>query len=183
MSNDSWRTPPQVFNTLNEEFDFIADMACSDENKLCNIGFTEKDDSLSLDWAHAVASKNKFTSNRDYVWLNCPYSDPMPWVKKAAETQRNGLGVVMLLNSDTSVGWFAEAYKSFSEIRYVMADEMAEENKRHREYTSGRICFLDADGNPGKANNKPQAVLIFNPFKIAARVTTYITKKELYGEI
>lgn len=89
----------------------------------------------------------------------------------------------MLLNSDTSVGWFAEAYKSFSEIRYVMADEMAEEDKRHREYTTGRICFLDADGNPGKANNKPQAVLIFNPFKIAARVTTYITKKELYVEI
>lgn len=64
MSNDSWRTPPQVFNTLNEEFDFIADMACSDENKLCKIGFTEEDNSLSLDWAHAVASKHKFTSNR-----------------------------------------------------------------------------------------------------------------------
>ncbi|AUR95716.1 hypothetical protein NVP1211B_20 [Vibrio phage 1.211.B._10N.222.52.F11] len=29
MANDLWRTPPEVFNTLNREFGFVADMASS----------------------------------------------------------------------------------------------------------------------------------------------------------
>jgi len=83
----------------------------------------------------------------------------------------------MLLNADCSVGWFAEALKTVSEIRQVTADP-----KEGGGYTSGRICFLDADGKPGTSNNKPQFVLVFNPFKIKAQITSYITKKELYGE-
>ena len=38
MANDLWRTPPEVFNALNKEFQFVADMACSNENKLCSLG-------------------------------------------------------------------------------------------------------------------------------------------------
>lgn len=180
MSNDLWRTPPEVFNTLNAEFNFIADMACSHQNALCALHFTEEDDSLSFNWSqHPALQSNRL----EYVWLNCPYSNPMPWVKQAKQAQLGGLGVVMLLNNDTSVGWFAEAYKTVSEIRCIIADEMPEEDKRHREYTTGRIHFLDENGNPGTTNNKPQFILIFNPFKIAARATTYITKKQLYREI
>ena len=173
MSNDLWRTPQEVFNTLNMEFNFVADMASSYENALCNVFFTEAQDSLSFEWSKKLPSKTL-----QYVWLNCPYSDPMPWVKQSLSAQSNGLGVVMLLNSDTSVGWFAEALKGVSEIRYVIADE---DFDTWRDYTSGRINFLGKDGEPGKQNNKPQFVLIFNPFKIGARVTSYTTKKELYG--
>ena len=175
MSNDLWRTPQEVFNTFDKEFDFIADMAASYDNALCDIFFTEDENSLLFDWAKKLPSKKL-----KYVWVNPPYSNPMPWVKQAAKAQLGGLGVVMLLNNDQSVGWFVESLKTVSEIRCVISDE-APETKRG--YTSGRIGFINADNDAVHANNKPQFALIFNPFKVGANITSYITKKELYGEI
>jgi phage N-6-adenine-methyltransferase len=177
MSNDNWRTPPEVFNTLNKEFNFVADMACNRENQLCSIGFTENQDSLSFDWDEEIKTYFTDSVSTKYVYCNPPYSKPMPWVKQAVLAQSKGLGVVMVLNADTSVSWFAEAIKFLSEVRFLIGDE-----KESGGYSIGRIAFHDAEGNPGKQNNKPQFVLIFNPFKIGARVTTYITKKELYGK-
>lgn len=174
---DTWRTPPQVFDTLNKEFQFVADMASSNENKLCSVNFTEEHDSLSFDWAIEIEYMHGLPDGSKYVWLNCPYSNPMPWVKKALEAQAGGLGVVMLLNADTSVGWFAEALRGVSEVRNIVGDE-----KETGGYSSGRLAFLNGDGDSVGGNNKPQFVLVFNPFKIGARVTSYITKKELYGQ-
>lgn len=177
MSSDLWRTPPEVFNTLNNEFAFVADMACSEENKLCEIGFTEKDDSLSFNWSECLVDSGYFTTEpqRRYVWLNCPYSAPMEWVKKALEAQRDGLGVVMLLNNDTSVGWFAEALKGVSEIRNIIGEE-----KESGGYSSGRLAFLNGEGKPVKGNNKPQFILVFNPFKIGANITSYVKRNSFY---
>ena len=180
MANDLWRTPPEVFNTLNREFYFIADMAASKNNALCETFFTEEEDSLSFDWKYTIecVMGHDLPNGAHYVFLNCPYSNPMPWVKQAAQAQLNGLGVVMLLNNDTSVGWFAEALKTVSEIRHIIADETPEGK---REYSSGRLDFLDHEGKPAKGNNKPQFVLVFNPFKVGAQVTSYVKKSEVYG--
>jgi len=177
MANDLWRTPSEVFNTLNREFNFVADMACSKENKLCEVGFTEEDDSLSLDWKYEADSIGDRDLYNNYVWLNCPYSNPMPWIKKAQEAQKDGLGVVMLLNADCSVGWFFEALKTVSEVRFIVSDGIPEGKTKH---ASGRIGFLDGYGKPQGGNNKPQMILVFNPFKIGARITSYINKSELY---
>lgn len=176
MANDLWRTPPEVFNALNKEFSFVADMASTNENKLCDLHFTEEDDSLSFCWAEIIDKKYPFTGN-NYVWLNCPYSNPMPWVKQSLEAQSKGLGVVMLLNADTSVGWFAEALKGVSEIRNIIGDETPDSK---REYSSGRLAFLNGDGDPISGNNKPQFVLVFNPFKVAAQITSYVKRSEFY---
>lgn len=176
MANDLWRTPKAPFNTLNKEFNFVADMACSNENKLCRVGFTEEMDSLSFDWKEKIETLSPYPNQ--YVWLNCPYSNPMPWVKKSLEAQSKGLGVVMLLNADHSVGWFAESLKGVSEIRNVIADATPDSK---REYSSGRIAFLDSEGKPQSGNNKPQFILVFNPFKIGAQITSYVKKSELYA--
>lgn len=176
MSNDKWRTPPDVFNTLNKEFDFCADMAADHGNAKCTVFFSETDDSLSFDWADRLNSQCPFVGNR-YVWLNCPYSNPMPWIDKAREAQRDGLGVVMLLNADCSVGWFAEAERVVSEIRFIIGD--VKEGKPGK-YTSGRLGFLNGEGEAVNGNNKPQFILVFNPFKIGAKVTSYVKKSELY---
>lgn len=174
MSNDLWRTPDPVFDTLDKEFYFYADMAASNANAKLDRFFDEDADSLSFDWADVLKSSDPEDPTR-YVWLNCPYSKPMPWVLQSAKAQRKGLGVVMLLNADNSVGWFAEALKTVSEIRYVTAIE-----KEEGKYSSGRIAFLDADGKPGGGNDRPQVILIFNPFKIGARITSYVSKEDFY---
>ena len=175
MSNDLWRTPNEVFNTLDKEFNFYADMAADHENAKCRVFFNEADDSLSFDWADRLNAQYPTDINK-YVWCNPPYSKPMPWIKQAIQAQKDGLGAVMVLNADTSVSWFTEAIKYLSEVRFIIGDE-----KEEGKYSIGRIHFLDGEGNPGKQNNKPQFVLIFNPFKIGANITSYVSKNEIYG--
>jgi len=172
---DSWKTPPEIFNNLNREFNFMADMAASHKNALCTLHFTEEQDSLSFDWAGEACLQ----SNRSrYVWCNPPYSNPLPWVNKALESQKDGLGVVMLLNNDMSITWFARALIGVSEIRCIVATET--EGSRTG-YVPGRIAFINENDEPIKSNNKPQFILVFNPFKVGAQVTTYVSKSELYN--
>lgn len=172
---DLWRTPKEVFNALDREFNFYADMACSEQNKLCDLGFTEKDDSLNFDWAERMYSARPSELNQ-YVWLNCPYSNPLPWVIQALRAQSKGLGVVMLLNDDTSVGWFAEALQGVSEVRHIIGEKKI----KGKGYHSGRIAFINHEGKPIKGNNKPQFVLVFNPHKIGAKITSYVKLSEFY---
>jgi phage N-6-adenine-methyltransferase len=164
---------------LDLEFEFIADMAATAVNALVVPYFTEQDDSLSFNWRERLQEgENKNLCSRAYVYLNCPYSNPMPWIKKAIESQLDGLGVVMLLNNDTSVGWFAEALPYVSEIRHIVADK----KESGAGYHSGRLAFLNADGKPASGNNKAQFILVFNPHKVGAKVTSYVKRSELYGE-
>ena len=54
MANDEWRTPKQVFNALDAEFEFCADMASDDDNNLHEVYFTQESDSLNNDWRELV---------------------------------------------------------------------------------------------------------------------------------
>ena len=67
MANDLWRTPKAPFNTLNKEFNFLADMASTHENALLSMHFTEEDNSLGFDWADEACLQSNFTR---YVWVN-----------------------------------------------------------------------------------------------------------------
>ena len=59
------------------------------------------DDGLTLNWCAEV---NKQMSVGAFV--NPPYSDPLAWVKKAIQENKNGLTVVMLLKHDSSTEWY-----------------------------------------------------------------------------
>lgn len=100
---DEWSTPQWLFDYYNAEFSFVLDAAASKLNHKCERYFTRDDDALTQTW-------------RGYnsVWCNPPYSDPAPWVRKAIEevNQSQSMTVVMLLPSDTSTGWFLEAYNN-----------------------------------------------------------------------
>lgn len=70
--SNEWRTPPEIFEKLNEEFDFTVDVAASPENALCNKYYTIDDNGLEKDW----------TGER--VFCNPPYGREISkWVKKA----------------------------------------------------------------------------------------------------
>lgn len=49
ISNE-WETPKDLFDKLNDEFDFTLDPCCTDENRTCENYFTIKDDGLNKDW-------------------------------------------------------------------------------------------------------------------------------------
>lgn len=120
---DEWSTPQWLFDYYNTRYSFALDAAASDINHKCERYFTRHDDALKQTW-----------QGNESVWCNPPYSDPAPWVKKAIEevNQSRRMTIIMLLPSDTSTAWFAEAYHhAISMVLYT-----------------GRIKFGGGKGSP-----------------------------------
>ncbi len=140
---DLWRTPPALFACLNAEFCFQLDAAAAAHNALCRKFITAEQNTLETPWAD-------YLSIPGYVWLNPPYSDITPFVKKAASESANQIGTVMLVPADTSVGWFKEAIQTASEVRFI---------------TAGRLAFINpVTGKPVSGNNKGSMLIIWHPY-------------------
>lgn len=140
---DLWRTPPALFACLNAEFCFQLDAAAAAHNALCRKFITAEQNTLEMPWAD-------YLSIPGYVWLNPPYSDITPFVKKAATESTNQIGTVMLVPADTSVGWFKEAIQTASEVRFI---------------TAGRLAFINpVTGKPVSGNNKGSMLIIWHPY-------------------
>ena len=140
---DLWRTPPALFAALDAEFCFQLDAAASPNNTLCRKFITAEQNTLETPWAD-------YLNVPGYVWMNPPYSDITPFVKKAAAESINQIGTVMLVPADTSVGWFKEAIQTASEVRFI---------------TAGRLAFINpVTGKPVSGNNKGSLLLIWKPY-------------------
>ncbi|WP_431612770.1 phage N-6-adenine-methyltransferase [Enterobacter chengduensis] len=140
---DLWRTPPALFAALDAEFCFQLDAAAAPHNALCRKFITAEQNTLETPWAD-------YLNVPGYVWLNPPYSDITPFVKKAAAESANQIGTVMLVPADTSVGWFKEAIQTASEVRFI---------------TAGRLAFINpVTGKPVSGNNKGSLLLIWKPY-------------------
>ncbi|ELP5719768.1 phage N-6-adenine-methyltransferase [Enterobacter asburiae] len=140
---DLWRTPPALFASLDAEFCFQLDAAAAPHNALCRKFITAEQNTLEMPWAD-------YLSIPGYVWLNPPYSDITPFVKKASAESINQIGTVMLVPADTSVGWFKEAIQTASEVRLI---------------TAGRLAFINpVTGKPVSGNNKGSMLIIWRPY-------------------
>jgi len=47
----------------------------------------------------------------DRIFLNPPYSNPLPWVEKAIAESKKGKTVVLLLKHDSSTKWYAKLHE------------------------------------------------------------------------
>lgn len=162
MNRDAYQTPPAVFAALNAEFNFKVDVAASRKNALCDIHISEEENALIRDW-----TPDNSGWAGCYVWCNPPYSDIGPWVKKAAEQAAKGIGTVMLVMMDQSVGWFKDAVQTCQEVRLVIG---------------GRLSFIDpTTGKPAAGNNKGSMFLIWHPFGRMPAVFSCIEREDLLG--
>lgn len=119
------------------------DAAAAQHNALCRKFITAEQNTLETPWAD-------YLSIPGYVWMNPPYSDITPFVKKAASESTNQIGTVMLVPADTSVGWFKEATHTASEVRFI---------------TAGRLAFINpVTGKPVSGNNKGSLLIIWKPY-------------------
>ncbi len=133
---DLWQTPRSIFDKLNAEFGFLVDLAAADYNALCPTYFSEAMDSLSMVWPPVPC------------WCNPPYSDILPWVKKAHLAAIHGTTTIMLIPSDTSGSWFAHLWATAAEIRFI----------------SGRLSFINVETQkPVAGNNKGSMIVVFKP--------------------
>ncbi len=140
---DLWRTPPALFASLDAEFCFQLDAAAAPHNALCRRFITAEQNTLETPWTDYLTIPG-------YAWMNPPYSDITPFVKKAAAESKNQIGAVMLVPADTSVGWFREAIETASEVRFI---------------TAGRLAFINpVTGKPVSGNNKGSMLIIWHPY-------------------
>ena len=101
MANDNWGTPNELFNVLNDEFNFSFDAACTIENSKCSTGnyFDLGMDALEAPWHMASES----------IWLNPPYSrgNIYPFMQKAyMESLLTDKSVVCLVRDDPTARWY-----------------------------------------------------------------------------
>jgi len=97
MSNngDCYGTPMDLYQQLNQRFDFTLDPCAWPGNRLDTPKFyTEIDNGLVMSWS----------GHR--VFLNPPYSKPDPWTEKAYNESLRGALVVGLLRHDPSTRWW-----------------------------------------------------------------------------
>lgn len=165
MSNDLWRTPPEVIDYIEKRFSKIQlDLCASDDGHVCDSYLTKGDDFLKDCWlAYCGEEFNLHTG--DLCWINPPYSNPMPFVKQAVTWSIHGYAVAGILNLDPSTKWFIELQMNAAVIMPIIG---------------GRVAFLDDNGNPINGNNKPQFMFYLAPFGSVNQSTDYVHIDEIY---
>jgi len=153
-SRDLWETPPDVFDAIQSELGirFSLDVCAVGENAKCFSYLSPDDDALSIDWNDRMGERYATIA----LWMNPPYSDPTPWVRKAAEESAKGLIVVGLVIHDPSTKWFQQYVEGVASVAYV---------------PDRRISFLQ-DGKPVNGNPKPSIFPVWTPWR--TRQTQYV---------
>ena len=141
--SDEWETPPDVFDRLNDEFDFEVDLAASTDNHKCDHWWAKDDDALVQTW-HDGFSRG---------WLNPPYSRGLcaKFIAKAAAERLQGFLTVMLLPARTDT-------KAFHAYIYDASTWQAREGVEIR-FLPGRLKF----GGSTNAAPFPSMVVVFRP--------------------
>jgi len=101
-----WPTPQDLFDKLNEWYEFNLDVCALPENTKCKDYFTPEIDGLKQDW-------------KGVCWMNPPYGREIgKWIKKAYDESRKGCTVVCLLPARTDTRWFHD-YCVKGEIEFI----------------------------------------------------------------
>lgn len=132
---DRWSTPEWLFQALNLRYGFQVDLAADASNHKRDEYLTESDDALRQDW-----------SRWQRAWLNPPYSDIGPWMRKAGE-HRGTTQTVMLIpapNGEAHYRRIAEFHASLYLIH-------------------GRIGFVRPDGTTVPSNTRGSCLVVFGP--------------------
>ena len=131
-NTDQWATPKELFDELNDEFEFTLDACASAWNFKHENYFDESQNGLKQEWTGTV-------------WMNPPYGREIgTWMRKAYESALNGATVVCLVPARTDTKWFHE-YAFKGEVRFL----------------KGRVKFVSHDSNESKPAPFPSAIVIF----------------------
>lgn len=106
---DEWSTPQDLFDKLNEEFNFDLDVCANESNHKCSLYYDRKQDGLKMPW------------NGHIVWCNPPYGKEIAkWVERAyIEHKTHGTTIVMLLPARTDTIWFHTYVLGWADIRFL----------------------------------------------------------------
>lgn len=125
---DDWETPQDLFDKLNQEFEFNLDVCATRENRKCRNFYAKELDGLKQDW-HGVC------------WMNPPYGREIgKWIKKAYEESLTGSTVVCLLPSRTDTKWWHD-YCMRGEVRFIKGRLKFGNSKNSAPFPSAIVIF------------------------------------------
>lgn len=171
FDKDTYRTPSYVFNWLEQRFAWFHLDGCANRQNALRPRWIGKGSDISEDFL----ADDLFDRLLDEVieqcemlriFVNPPYSNPMPFVERAAELSKAGHLVVMLLPADKSTKWYQVIQENASEVIDIIG---------------GRLSFISPEtGKEVKGNNKGSMVVVFDPFMqgiVTRQVTLDFIKK------
>lgn len=104
-TNSEWTTPQDLFDRLNQEFNFTLDPCATSENAKCSQYFTKQEDGLSQNWG----------GHR--VFMNPPYGAELPkWMEKA---RTSGAMCVCLVPARTDTRWWHNNVEGKAKVRFI----------------------------------------------------------------
>ena len=114
---DTWTTPRDFYDRLNDEFQFVLDAAALRNSALCDQWYgpdhddESRRDALTADWSIAAEG--------GAVFMNPPYGRQIgKFMKKANEEALGGLTVVCLVPARTDTAWWHD-YAIHWKTRFV----------------------------------------------------------------
>lgn len=171
MANNYWRTPPEIIDYVQSRFGEIKLDVCAQDKKaaVCKNFISEEMDAFKCDWWQLL-------SVGELMWMNPPYSDPYPWVKKLGEQikQGNGRCAAGILNLDPSTKWFYELESYATLIMPIIG------RYHDGKFKNGRVSFLNESSEPIKGNSKPQFLFYASSVDMP-KCWQPVSISELYG--
>lgn len=165
FDKDTYATPKYLIRWLEHRYAWFHIDGCSNgKNTLCPkwIGPVATDldedilscqvvtDFLGEDLFDRLLEETSDSTELQRIFVNPPYSNPLPFVKRAAELKLAGHLVVMLLPADKSTKWYSVIQENASEVIDIIG---------------GRVNFINPiTGEEVKGNNKGSMIVVFDPF-------------------
>jgi len=107
-NTDEWETPQELFNKLNEIYNFTLDPCASVNNHKCKKYFTKEENGLLKSWQNEI------------VFCNPPYSNIKEWVKKCYdEYKKNNITIVLLIPARTDTLYFHNYIYHIANIEFL----------------------------------------------------------------
>ena len=150
--SDRWGTPQWLYDYYNERYHFTLDAAAEPLTAKCEHYYTIEDNCLAQSWAGET------------VWLNPPFSNPLPFVFKAV-LERHHATTVMLVRDDCSTKWFKLCLMHATEIIRLQ----------------DRLKFIHPDGTEqgNSVANFNNSVIVFGPHRGDELKHSYLDLKGL----
>jgi site-specific DNA-methyltransferase (adenine-specific) len=129
---DSWSTPPDLFNKLNDEYNF-------DDFDPCPLSDDPDFDGTQIDWAKRT-------------FVNPPYSQlkstkkHLGWIEKAHIEAEKGNMVIMLIPARTDTQWFHDIILKFNyEVTFLRGRLKFGDGKNPAPFPCMIVKFINPD--------------------------------------
>lgn len=127
-----WETPKDLFDKLDEEFEFQTDVCAIKQNAKCQCFYTPEQNGLKQIWTGVC-------------WCNPPYGRGIEkWMKKAYESNAT---VVCLVPARTDTKWFHDFVLGKAEIRFIRGRLKFGNSKNSAPFPSMLVIYRK-DGTP-----------------------------------